>query len=913
MRLPSLAAVSGVCTFLSFLSFHVDHSLATDWISYTNTAGETLYLDSNREPALYTKDYGDCQGDSVINVTRFDAAYYKDNMTITFHLGGSTAVANESVIMYIGVFAYGENRFNLTFDPCFANIRSMCPINASVPIEANGMIPIAPVDVANIPEIALSIPDFEGQAILRVFGNSTQSQIACYSAVLTNGNSFSHPTAIGWTVGIFVAVAFASSVATAIYGSALQETRNHYAHSLSMFVVFSILQHVFFTGALSMNFPSVLVAFWSNFGWASGMIYSKSMQNSINQFIGNNRGNISMVGSAPSGETAVNLGGGYSLSAIYRRASHLFNEYGTGVDYLPQQAHDLQKRNIINSTSGFNWYGNPVAPGLPLPGNYSSFAGTLAELHIPASNAFLTGLLWFLILVALSMAAVVVLKASIETFAALGVVKTNRLAFFRKHWIYCAIVIVLRAFYIAFFMMTFLALFQFTLGGSSGVLAISSITFLVFLIGILGLTGYALYYRLQGQKLRIDKDRLQLTTKHAGHLSWFGWTSEKKAMEKGDTQRALASLPWRRVCFQDSVKRTHVHDDDDYIIKFGWLSARFRRSKWWFFSAWLVYELVRACFYGGGAGHPLIQVFGLLAWEIIALFAIVVMRPFESSRLNMLMVYFLGFSKVVSIALCSAFDPRFRLERIITTVIGIVIIVIQGLLIICMMIAVVVGAITSYMSVRRFREEFHPRRLVNVRSRYFTHIEQKATDKPREKPAPPPAPVVIDEPKQPYFSITSVRRENKIEDENADFMDEVVQQMDDRVSMEVPPRHMSSQPASKAPSVRSRTSASNLPYGARRHRTSWSTRDFQIAGFETEPTASGSHPRMSMDSIGDATAQRRPTSARQARNDNQSPIDIAHATKEPHQRGRSVSLLRRQPTDVPEEWTTGQRPISPPM
>jgi hypothetical protein len=69
-------------------------------ITYQGDDGETLYLADNRRPALYTGNFGDCMGDSVINVTRFDAAYYKD----------------------IGVYANGESRFDLTFNPCDANI-----------------------------------------------------------------------------------------------------------------------------------------------------------------------------------------------------------------------------------------------------------------------------------------------------------------------------------------------------------------------------------------------------------------------------------------------------------------------------------------------------------------------------------------------------------------------------------------------------------------------------------------------------------------------------------------------------------------------------------------------------------------------------------------------------------------------
>jgi hypothetical protein len=69
----------------------------TRWIQYTGNDG-TVWLDDDRRPSLYTQDFGDCMGDSLINVTRFDAAYYKDNMTILFHLEGNSALKDESVM-----------------------------------------------------------------------------------------------------------------------------------------------------------------------------------------------------------------------------------------------------------------------------------------------------------------------------------------------------------------------------------------------------------------------------------------------------------------------------------------------------------------------------------------------------------------------------------------------------------------------------------------------------------------------------------------------------------------------------------------------------------------------------------------------------------------------------------------------
>lgn len=60
--------------------------------------GNEVHVKDNRQPSLYTGNYGDCGNGSQINVTRFDAAYYRDNQTVVFHLGGDTMLRNESIM-----------------------------------------------------------------------------------------------------------------------------------------------------------------------------------------------------------------------------------------------------------------------------------------------------------------------------------------------------------------------------------------------------------------------------------------------------------------------------------------------------------------------------------------------------------------------------------------------------------------------------------------------------------------------------------------------------------------------------------------------------------------------------------------------------------------------------------------------
>ncbi|KAL8679681.1 MAG: hypothetical protein Q9186_004043 [Xanthomendoza sp. 1 TL-2023] len=813
---------------LSISAANVAVSGNTKYVEAATPDGQSIWLKDARKPALYTQNFGDCLGSSLINVTRFDAAYYKDNMTVLFHLEGNTNVANESLMMYIGVFAYGEARFDLTFNPCNAQIYSLCPMNRSVPIEANGIIPVSQADVAGIPPIALNIPDFEGQAILRIFANSTQSEVGCYSAVVTNGATFSHPSAVGTVLGIFTIVAIAASFATAVYGNHIPTTRTHYAHSLSVFVVFSVFHHIFYTGALSVNWPSVLPAFWSNFAWAAGMIYSESMQNSVNQLIGSNKGNTSIVGAAGSGSSAEDLGGGYEISQIYKRSfSSLFHrDENLWWDHLlnlrsaKAETH-LATRALANATEGYDWYGVPVRPGLPLPGNFSGFAGTLAQENIPASNAFMTGFLWFLILIVMVAASVAASKWILEALVKYKRHGENRLAFFREHWVGYTVAAALRTTVIGFFMIVYLAIFQFTYKGSAGVTAIAALVLLVFFVGLFGAAGYACYYRLRFGSYTVKRDRIHFEKQRmVGFVPWVGFGRESQRSEKIQPRSSIGSMPcWSVQYIDEDAQRMSVQQDEDYIKKFGWLSARFRRTRWWFFALWLTYEFVRACVYGGAAGHPMVQVFGLMVVEFIALITIVILRPFEGARLNALMVYLLGFSKVSTLALSAAFDVRFNLARINTTVIGVVIIVIQGILASFTLIAIVFGAISSYMSLTRDREAFRPRKWEPYRQRYFAHLEKTAPDVPSVKP---PSTTIPEPPKEPYFRVASVRREPKIEDDDPDFVDPA----SSRASV-APAAAIGSRLGSRRNSLHSaHVSSSHLPFGARSHRTSWSTRDF---------------------------------------------------------------------------------------
>lgn len=737
----------------------------TRYIYGTSIAGITKQLAVDRTPALYTGNLGDCMGgQSLLNITKFDAAYYQDNATVLFHLDGASSIQNESLVMLFSMDAYGENRFQKVFDPCFANIHSLCPLNASVPVQAWAVFPVGPAQVGDIPNLAFTIPDFEGFVRLQIFANSTRSRVGCFQASMTNGITMGHPQAISPVLALLTMVAIVGSFATAAYGVSIAHMRTHYAHSISVMIVLETFQSIFFSGALSLNFPSVLVAWWSNFAWSAAQIVSRSMIKSMNSFNGVS-GNDGQVGNA--GSVVGNKNEGDLAQQIYGRSHHLNT---ATMDHL-------LRRQPFNESNPYDytWAGHVSNPGLPLPGTWTGFRGTLAAIGIPAADAFTIALVWFSVLLGILILSLTFLKLSLECLVRIKRMGEDRLLHFRSNWLHYTIIASLRVLFMAFSMMMTLIFYQFSSGGSVGAKALATVFFLLFLLGTGGLATYACHLRLRSGQYAVRQDCVLLMRdswlRVVPLICFVRLSTLKEAELPG---RQIGSIPFIRVLYHnDDLDRATVHKDYDYVKRFGWLSARYRRTRWWFFGCNLLYHLVRAVFIGGAVASPEAQVYGLLTFEIIAFLVFAKLRPFEGRRNMALAVWMLGTSKILTTGLSIAFLPTMRANRILATAIGMVIIILQGLLIIGLIILVTLGAISSYMSLTRNKDEISPEALESTRVQYFEHLQTTAGDvhlskeqrewqnklQEAEKDIPPI---------QPSFSVISVRRVSKIEDEDED-------------------------------------------------------------------------------------------------------------------------------------------------
>lgn len=662
-------------------------------------------------------------------------------------------------------------------------------------------------EVGNLSSIALDIPDFEGTATMRIFANSSQAEIGCFRAVMHNGRSFSHPYAVSSGLAVFTLFAIISSFVTAIYGVSLSHMRTHYAHAFSVLVMFEAFHTIYLSGALSVDWPSVLPAWRNNFAWSAGIIHAPSMVNSLSSFSGVT-GNASQVGGA--GSAVINTEGGLAQTIYGRSLAAISANSG-----IFRRAEDG-----FNATDpwSYSWHGHPVQPGLPMPGTWSAFAGTLVPSRVPSATAFMVSLIWWLVAIGVVIVAITVAKFSLDLLASTKFISKDGFTYFRSHLPGYLGFGVLRTILVASFPLTTLALLQFNMNAPSGPIAIAAIIFIILLLGMGGIITYACYFRLRFGKYEMGPD--QIVFEQGKLFKTVPFPAASRASKLGEsetTAKKFGSMPFFRIDFVDSdPDRASIHKDEAYLKRFGWLTAHYRRTRWWFFALWFSYQFIRACFLGGGSRSPLAQVYGFFVLEIIAFVVFVKLRPYEGQRNSVVAVWMLGVCKIVTAGFSIAFLRDFGISRILSTVLGIIIVVVQAALAVVVLTLVVVSMMSSWMSVHRNREEFRPEALDSVRVRYYEHMQDAAPDMP---PPPKPDPSTILPPAR-TFSVNKVRRARKIEDEDEDAISELDKDNDNAVQFAPINR------PSRTNSVSSRYSVGSLPRRARQTRASWSSKDF---------------------------------------------------------------------------------------
>ena len=141
---------------------------------------------------------------------------------------------------------------------------------------------------SQIPSIAFSIPDLDGQATLKLTSKDGGQELSCIQSGVTNGQTLQVPAVSYVAVG----VAGAALLLTGLSALGSAGTVGAHAASPSFSAVMGWFQSMAMNGMLSVNYPPVYRSFTKNFAFSGGLIPWAAMQTSIDNFRGVTGGNL---------------------------------------------------------------------------------------------------------------------------------------------------------------------------------------------------------------------------------------------------------------------------------------------------------------------------------------------------------------------------------------------------------------------------------------------------------------------------------------------------------------------------------------------------------------------------------------------------------------------------------------------
>lgn len=271
---------------------------------------------------------------------------------------------------------------------------------ASGDFSAQGTITVPEDYASEIPSIAFSIPDLDGQAKIVLTSVDGDENLACVQSELTNGKSTS-VKAVSWASAGIAAGALAFSGVSAI--SAVGAHPGASTSSPGFGDVMGWFHCITTNGMLSVSYPAVYTSFTKNFAWSTGLVSWDGLQNSIDSFRKATGGNLtdnslSYLGSID----------GTSNSSTTKRSLEMM-----------RRSVKLVARSDSNSTSS---------------SSVDQMKALAEKLMIPSANIFMTVLLIFAIVIGVVIVGILLFKVILELWALYGNFPQKLTNFRKDYW-----------------------------------------------------------------------------------------------------------------------------------------------------------------------------------------------------------------------------------------------------------------------------------------------------------------------------------------------------------------------------------------------------------------------------------------------------------------------------------------------
>lgn len=254
--------------------------------------------------------------------------------------------------------------------------------------------------ISQIPSIAFSVPDLDGQAKMELNSLDTGKSLACITSNVDNGKSFAVP-AVSYVAAGMAGAALLLSGLSALGtggqpGAATQSPT--FAELILTFQGFAM------NGMSSVPLPKVYRSFSQNFAFSSGLITWEGMQEQIDSFRAKTGGNLT-ENNVKFLKNATLIPVKRSLGSVTLSARDSLSVGGNST---------TQDSKVMHTVKGIQAY--------------------VEEYSIPNANAFMTVLLIFAIAIAAITVAILLFKVILETWALFGTFPKRLTSFRKRYW-----------------------------------------------------------------------------------------------------------------------------------------------------------------------------------------------------------------------------------------------------------------------------------------------------------------------------------------------------------------------------------------------------------------------------------------------------------------------------------------------
>lgn len=504
------------------------------------------------ERLIESKSLNPCQSNSSFSATLFDVVFTPNNGTLQFNIVGSSTI-NAYVVAEIDAIAYGYSALKQTVDPCKSNLQGMCPMRpGQINIDSN--LQVDPSVVKKLPGIAYTVPDLDGLVKIYVKDQQSGANLACVEAQLSNGKTVDL-AAVGWVTAIIAGLALLASAVTSGLGHS--NTAAHVAaNALSLFGFFQAQAII---GMTAVDLPPVVASWTQNFQWTLGIIRVGFLE---------------------------------SICTWYQRSTG--GTPSTLLSNLPSASVEVQKRSLdvankLNSVARtlFKRSGAPdgtntgVAQTIVVKG--IERVGFRAKIEI--TNIFLTGLIIFMVFVALTAIGVALFKGFCELAVKAKWFKGDKFEDFRTGWKVVLKGILFRIVLIGYPQICILCLWELTKRDSSAEVVLALFFFVSMSAALLWAS-----------------------------LKVFRIAKRSVAMHKNPAYI--------------------LYSDPSALNKWGFLYVQFRATAYYFVIPLLAYILVKGIFIAFAQASGNAQAISLVIIEAAFLIAISILRPWMDKKTN---------------------------------------------------------------------------------------------------------------------------------------------------------------------------------------------------------------------------------------------------------------------------------------